>query len=423
MVSNRLDTMENVLDIAESWSFWQRAIPASIPRNVELPAQLRDSLALVIQGVRRAGKSTLLHQIIARYGLEPKHCVFLNFEDPRLSAALTSETLTVLVSAFRARHRRVKRLYFFLDEVQWIDKWQRWLRAQLDRPSGNVFVVTGSSGNLLSGELGTSLTGRYLPVELFPFDFSEAKLARPRLSIEQYLEMGGFPEPLAMEDGDRLRRQYFLDIVERDVRERLGARSSVPIKQVAQMVYEAAGAELSLRRVAAAAGVAVDTASAYLEACEAAYLLFGCPFFAFSERKRASMNRKFYPIDPGLRRAVVTLTGRDRGKSLECATYMVLRRRFGQVYYWRGKGEVDFVVRDGQRIIPFQVSWSGLTERHERALTEFYETFPGAEESVTVTPTSFGRESAHWAAFDSRKTPGPAHPIPRWGSPRSGSET
>jgi hypothetical protein len=134
-------------------------------------------------------------------------------------------------------------------------------------------------------------------------------------------------------------------IVERDIRERIGARSALPIRQVVQMVFESAGSELSLRRLSAATGLAIETVGGYLEACEAAHLIFSCPFFAHSERKRASMNRKYYPVDPGLRRIAVSPTGRDRGKALECATYVALRRRYGEVYYWRGRGEVDFVLR------------------------------------------------------------------------------
>lgn len=194
---------------------------------------------------------------------------------------------------------------------------------------------------------------------------------------------------MQMPEGDRLRRQYFEDIVERDVRERIGARSALPVRHVVQMVFESAGSELSLRRLAAATGLAVDTVSGYLEACEAAHLLFACPFFAYSERKRASMNKKYYPVDVGLRRIAVSPAGRDRGKALECATYIALRRRFRDVYYWRGRGEVDFVYQHDGAIVPCQVTWDEAATRHERALDDFYEAFPQAAETTWVTRDSF----------------------------------
>ncbi len=378
-----------ILDIARDWSFWDRPVPSWVPRQVDLPQELRDSLCLVIQGVRRCGKSTLLQQLVGHYGLDPADCAFLNLEDPRLSRALDWTTLQALVDGFRRARPRSPRLYFFLDEIQQVEGWQRWLRSQLDRPSGNVFVATGSNATMLSGELSTVLTGRHLTVELFPFNLAELRRLDPALSVDDYLRVGGFPEPFWMLDGDRLRRQYFVDIVERDVRERVGARSSLPVQQVAQMVYESAGSELSLRRVAGAAGIAVDTAGAYIDACEAAYLLFSCPFFAFSARKRASRSRKFYPVDPGLRRVVVTPGEADRGKALECATFLALRRRSARVSYWRGRGEVDFVVQQAGRIVPVQVTWEGLQDRHHRALDDFYEHFPQADEAVVVTVDGF----------------------------------
>jgi len=356
---------------------------------VDLPDTLRDSICLVIQGVRRCGKSTLLQQMIGRYGLDPAHCAFMNFEDPRLSAAMDHSTLERLVVDFRASRPGVSQLYFFLDEIQWVRDWQRWLRSQLDRPQGNHFIVTGSNATLLSGEFSSVLTGRHLTVELFPFDLWELRRHDERAALDDYLHWGGFPEPLAMSDGDLLRRQYFYDIVERDIRERLRARSSLALRQVAQMVFESAGSELSMRRVAAACGVATDTASNWIEACENAYLLFHCPYFAFSERKRATRNKKYYPIDTGLRRVVVTRTGRDHGKSLECAVHLALRRRFGQVFYWRERGEIDFVLHREGRIVPVQVTWDEPAERHRRAVDEFFERFPQADEPVFVTANSF----------------------------------
>lgn len=378
----------SILDIVASWSYWNSLVPTSIIRNVDLPKEMRDSLALVVLGVRRCGKSTLLQQLVRHYALDPQRCAFLNFEDPRLSSVLRHETLQVLVDEFRARHPTGP-LYFFLDEIQGVEGWQRWLRTQLDRPCRNFFIVTGSNAHLLSGELSSVLTGRHLTIELYPFDFAEARGQDSGLSVEKWLDSGGFPEPLVMPDGDRLRRQYFLDIVERDVREAIGGRSSLAIRQVVQMVFESAGSELSLRRIAGAAGIAVDTAASWLEACEAAYLLFACPYFALSARKRAARNVKYYPVDTGLRRVVVTRTGHDRGKALECAVHLVLRRRFGQVFYWRDAGEVDFVVMEGPRIRPYQVTWDEPQARHHESLVAFYEQYPQADEAEFVTVESF----------------------------------
>lgn len=390
-MSSTFDTMLefDILDVASTWSYWDRPIPPSTPRTVRLPSTLRGDVALVVQGVRRCGKSTLLRQLVSRYDLDPRRCAFLNLEDPRLARAQSWEVLEELVRAFRARHR-AGRLTFFLDEIQGIDGWERWLRSQLDRAGEDAFVVTGSNATLLSGELASTLTGRHLTVELYPFDLAEARLHSPGTTLEQWLHGGGFPATVGDPDGDMLLRQYLHDIVERDIRERVGARSSRALLQVVQMVMESAGSELSMRRIAGAVGIAVETVAGYLEACEAAYLLFGVPYFARSERKRVARPRKYYPVDTALRRVTVTQTGADRGKALERATYLALRREYGQVSYWRGAGEVDFVVLRNGVPVPVQVTWGAPERRHERALEAFYEAHPNAGEAIFVTADSFG---------------------------------
>lgn len=378
-----------ILEIAAHWSYWDRPVPVSTPRTVPLPPSLSDRTALVVQGVRRCGKSTLLQQMMSAYELDPARCLYLNGEDPRLLAHLTWETLEGAVEAFRARHDGAPGLTFFFDEIQGFDGWQKWLRTRLEQRAGDRFVISGSNATLLSGELATTLTGRHRSIEVFPFDLAEARAHTGGLTVEEWLRDGGFPEPLDDDDGDQLRRQYFYDIVERDVRERVGARSSRTLRQVVQMVIEAAGSELSMRRIAGATGISVETAQSYIEACEAAYLLFRVPWFAWSERKRAARNDKFYPIDTGLRRVVATRTGEDRGKALECAVHLTLRRHYTDVYYWRDRGEVDFVVLEDGDPLPIQVTWDAPQDRHEAALSAFYEQYPRAREAVFVTRDGF----------------------------------
>ncbi len=325
---------------------------------------------------------------MARYKLPKKECLFLNLEDPSLANLLSWETLDQIVRDFDTQIGRPG-VYFF-DEIQIVKGWEKWLRTQLDNPKGRRFVISGSNAKMLSGELGTTLTGRHVSVELFPFDLEEFQLARPGGNLLEFLEDGGFPEPSKTPDGDLLLRQYFLDIIERDVRERVGARSSMPLRQLVQMVYESAGSELSHRRLAGALGVSADTVATYLEAAEAAYLVFSCPFFDWSARKRLVRNTKFYPIDTGLRRVSVTPTGMDRGKMLECATFLKLRRSHQNIYYWKGNGEVDFVIEENRVLTPIQVTWAEPTERHLRALDDFYATFQNTNEAIFITEESFG---------------------------------
>ena len=127
-----------------------------------------------------------------------------------------------------------------------------------------------------------------------------------------------------------------------------------------------------------------------LPAIQVIWLVIGMALFR--NQAITIRNRKYYPIDTGLRRVVVTQTGKDRGRALECAVYLALRRRFGEVFYWRDRGEVDFVVHSQGRILPIQVSVNEPTERHHRAMDAFYERFPQADEAQFITTENFSSE-------------------------------
>lgn len=377
-----------LLDILADWSFWSRPPPKGLAaRQIKVPGQLHDDLALIIQGVRRGGKSTLLMQLPGKYDLPLTQCIYCNFEDPRLLDDLNHTLLSRIVELARKRVLQHEPCYFFFDEIQNVQEWEKWLHTQLERPKKNFYTLTGSNSRLLSGEFATSLTGRHITLELYPFSFSEYKKFLPKNALEDYLNTGGFPRPLTFENPFQLLQEYFQDIILRDVLRRVHARSPEAIKQVAKMTFESCGSELSYRKIAAVTGLTVDTVQLYLQSCEEAYLLFSCHFFAFSEKKRMARQKKYYPIDSGLRNAVASTTGRDFGKNLELMVYLQLRQKNEKVYYWQElhKGEVDFVTVNGNNITPYQVSLDGPELRHEKALDNFYTAFPQAQEAIFIT--------------------------------------
>ena len=230
-------------EILNYWSYWEAPPQMSIPRQLALPPP-DPQLVLAIQGVRRCGKSTLLAQLMDRWEIPGERCLFVNFEDPRMIPHLGPELLSRICELFVSR-RPPGSLWFFFDEVQNVPQWESWLHMRLERNRGDHFAVTGSNASLLSGELSSRLTGRHRLAELYPFDFQEAKQALPELTPESFLAMGGFPKILLSEGDLSLRQQYFLDIVERDITNRVGARSSGPVRAVIQMVFETCGSEMS----------------------------------------------------------------------------------------------------------------------------------------------------------------------------------
>ena len=378
------DALQQILD---DWSAWSQRPASSVPRALVEHCVITPKVVTVIQGVRRCGKSTLLRQLMTAQQITESQAVFINFEDPRLINDLDYPLLDQLYQMTCARNDSV--MTFFLDEIQNVANWQKWLNRQLESSSGHRFVITGSNSQLLGGELASSLTGRHLRYELFPFDFAEFQQLVTPGNLEQFIMQGGFPAALDFPEPKSLLQQYFLDIVEKDIRERVSAKSSRPLHAVAKMVLDSVGSELSLRRIAGAVQLSPETVNHYLQACEDAYLIFSCPYFAYSEAKRVRNNRKFYVIDTGLRRAISTQTGADLGKDFENLVYLVLRRQTTAISYWKGKGEVDFVVNTEQGVTPIQVTFGEPKQRHHDALEEFYQQFPHANEAIYVTPDSF----------------------------------
>jgi predicted AAA+ superfamily ATPase len=282
-----------------------------------------------------------------------------------------------------------KKLYFFFDEIQHVEGWEKWLHTQLERPKNRYFTVTGSNSFLLAGEYASALTGRHLTFELYPFSFLEYKKVFPQGELADYLWQGGFPRALRFSDPKKLLQEYFNDIILRDVQKRVHARSTESIQQVAKIAFDACGSELSYRKVAAVCGLTTETTKLYLEACEQAYLIFTCEYFAFSIKKRLARNKKFYPIDSGMRAAINTSATKDLGKGLEQLVFLRLKQLYRKVYYWREKGEVDFVTFENKKITPYQVSWEGEQPRHQKALEEFYTAFPQAEEAIFIHKENF----------------------------------
>lgn len=372
--------------ILADWTSWSALLTNTVPRTLVEQCVLTPEVVTVIQGVRRCGKSTLLRQLMASNHIAEEQAVFINFEDPRLVSNLASPLLDQIYRLATARSG--ESLIFFLDEIQNVSHWQKWLNTQLEMKSGHCFVVTGSNSQLLGGELASSLTGRHLRYELFPFDFQEFQQWVKPADLQQFIRLGGFPAALDFPQPEKLLQQYFVDIVEKDIRERVSAKSSRPLQAVAKMVLESVGSELSLRRIAGAVQLSPDTVSHYLQACEDAYLIFSCPYFAYSEAKRIRNNRKYYAIDTGLRRAISARSGQDLGKDFENMVYLLLRRKTSDICYWKGKGEVDFVVSTAKGVTPIQVTYGDPKPRHDDALEEFYQQFPHANEAIYATPDS-----------------------------------
>lgn len=298
------------------------------------------SHALIVSGVRRCGKSTLLHQL-----LREKHpdALYLNFEDTRLYDFEPSDFIRLdsVVS-------EMAQTVLFFDEIQIVDRWEIYVRQKLDE--GCKVVITGSNASLLSRELGTKLTGRQITKELFPFSYTEFSAFRgsgPSAdTTRDYMQTGGFPQ--YVKSGlEEIMHHLFEDILIRDIAVRYGVRDVRTLQRLALYLVSNVGRLITGNRLKTMfeAG-STSTIMDYLSYFEYTYLFHFVPKFSYSLRKRLVNPRKVYAIDTGLINANSGSFTDDFGSLFENLIFLHLRRQWKEIYYFSEKGECDFVVSE-----------------------------------------------------------------------------
>lgn len=415
-------TRSAILEALAPWNSWgtgqlDPGVPRRIVSRLEPFLDTREVVALV--GPRRAGKTTVLLQLmaaLAQRGVEQKALLHVNFEEPALGPELGIELLEKLYRAFRSEIYPTGRAYLFLDEIQHVVGWERWVRARNESEDVKIFL-TGSSARLMSRELGTLLTGRHVTFRVWPLDFREflrfrgiEPPAEPRLAgtpaemqhaLLDYLRWGGFPEVVLAQDDERrhvLLRQYFDDILFKDIALRHEVRGLVALRNLAVHLLGQTASLVSLKRIAGVFEVSLDLARAYCAHLEEAFLVSWTPFFSLKTPERLRRPRKVHAVDTGLRNAVSLSGSPDRGRLAETAVHNALAQgRNDGVFYWQGDGEVDLLVRQGNEIERLvQVAWGGEDDAEVRrrelgALEEAQAAFPGAR-SVWVVGETAGFE-------------------------------
>ena len=304
---------------------------------------LSKEFVLIITGIRRCGKSTLMQQLMNTINGE---VAFFNFEDPRIFGFETTDfvKLDEVIGDDTS--------YYFFDEIQNVDNWEIFVRNLHDKQK--VICVTGSNASLLSRELGTKLTGRNIQIELLPFSFKEylsfKKIKAEAVSFKQYLVEGGFPDYLKTANKEVL-QQLFKDIIYRDIIVRHSVRNDKVLMSIALYLISNAGKEFSFTNIKNTFGVgSVNTVMDYISWFEDSYLLFTLPKFSWSLKSVAINPKKVYVIDTGFGDANSLSFSNDTGRLFENAVYLQLRRKFKELYYFREKGECDFVVKENDNV-------------------------------------------------------------------------
>jgi predicted AAA+ superfamily ATPase len=377
--------MRNILDLLID-DFHERPLPELMPRQQSM-AQVAGKASCVV-GMRRAGKTWFCYQqmrhLLAQ-GIPKEQLLYLNFEDERLLPFSATDFHLIFETYFQKfpafKHQQC---YLFLDEVQRIEGWDMFVRRVLDTEQLSVYV-TGSSSKLLSTDIATSLRGRSLTTEIFPFSFREflrfhqaepgnphrfgsATRAVLQHQIGVYLTIGGFPEVQGLDA--ELRRQVLRNYVDvvilRDVIERYSISNVVALRALIRHIMSAPATRFSVNKFYHALrsqGVACtkNDLYAFLEYLTDAFLVYTVPTHARSEHVCRVNPKKVYAIDTGLLGAMAFHTTEDRGALLENLVYMHLRRQgmMPEYYITQTGSEADFVVllEDGGERQLIQVCW------------------------------------------------------------------
>lgn len=371
-----------ILQALADWNDWSRPEPETVPRPF-YENRLRSLSAtgeiVVLQGVRRCGKSTILRnavRFLLAGGVPQSDILFLNMEDPRFMGDLTPALLTRIRELHQRHFRPAGPPHIFLDEVQNVPGFDKWLLAEYELRRSRLYV-TGSNAHLLGREIGTVLSGRYLPLTVHPLSFAEflafrgmtvttpLDLVRLRVEIasafDDYLTWGAFPRVAGIEDPEVKKlelRAYFDSILLRDVAARHRLDSVESLLNLSRYLLANTATILSLNSLKESFGNSYHLLNSYVEYLEGAFLINRLPLFDWSLQRRAANPKKIYAVDTGLSAVARGFARRDSGKLMETAVINEMLRRGWELYYGRtGKGlEVDCIaLKDGRIDLLIQV--------------------------------------------------------------------
>ncbi len=363
-----------------------------LARMVDLQKLITTKQITVISGIRRSGKSTLLLQIMQEY----KEFSYMNFDDERLINFDVSDFQTLL-SVF-AKFTKSKVVFF--DEIQNIEGWERFIRRIFD--DGYKIFITGSNAKLLSSELATHITGRYIKIELFPFSFSEfltyrnvnyQKLSSSTRSeimalFDYYLIMGGFPEMIKYDDDEFLMRVYE-DILYKDLIVRYKIKNVKQFKNLSQYLFTNFTRSISYNSLKSILNIkSATTVQEYISFLEESYLIFELYKYDYSLKKQFVSNKKVFTIDNGIRNKIALMFSADKGKFLENLVFIELKRRKKEIYFYKTTRylEIDFLYHENKQFHLLQVSY-GLDnvktrEREIKAIVDAANELPSTKNLI-----------------------------------------
>jgi len=346
--------------------FIEKDIKNILPREFSIPIESKKVISLI--GVRRSGKSSILFDLInqLREEIDRENIIYINFEDDRLYPLELSHLDFILESYYELYpKKRDEKIYLFLDEVQVVQNWEVYVRRVYDNENIQIYI-TGSSAKLLSTEIATSLRGRTITYEIFPFSFKEylefknieinlnssKSLSFINNELNNYLFDGGFAETI--DEDKSISRKILSDylelIVYKDIVDRYNITNRSLLKSLNKYCFTNIATLVSFTKLynefkSQGFKLSKDTIFNYLSHLEDAYAIFTLPIYRNSVKEEQRNPKKIYAIDNGFKKIYDYAIDKDVSKLYENIVYLHLRRQTKDLYYFKQNHEVDFYAR------------------------------------------------------------------------------
>ena len=423
--------MDKIKKIFVDW--FEKDVPKVIDRKFDYSLLNLNKIISFI-GVRRSGKTSFLYQImnylIEKESIDRNNLIYINFEDDRLFP-LEGGELDSILEDYKSvvDYNEEQNIYLFLDEVQNIENWSRWVRRLQDTKKNLKIVVTGSSAKLLSREIATELSGRTISQEVFPLSFKEflffnnfeydikslkfsSKKGEILKLFDKFVKNGGFPEVVLDDTNKQIVLQgYFDSIFYKDLVLRHNIKSIKMFEDFLRLLIANVSNRVSLSKLentlkSLGYKVSKSTLSEYLHYAREVYFIFNIPVYSFKIKDLLLYPKKIYSIDVGLNDSVSVKSSENVGNVFENVVYLELLRRGYDIYYFISKNnlECDFVIKEDLKYtkalqVSFDVSNEDTKKREIKALISTLKELDLGK-GVILTYDYFGEEEIYGKKID-----------------------
>jgi len=401
-----------IIEILNEWNYWDRELPSTVRRDfydTKISKFMTKDEVVVIKGVRRSGKSTLmLNQIrkLHNEGIPKNEILFVNLEDPRFINHLSLALFELIKETYLEYLNPKGKPYIFLDEVQNINNWEKWVNKEVELKQSFI-TITGSNSSLLSSEIASVLTGRYVSVDVYPLSFAEyllfhnievvskfdlvSKKIELNRALNLYLKDGGFPRLVDYPDDEKkeLLSSYKNSILLKDIVARFRLKNFTVLNDITAFLLANSGIIQSITKLKNNFSISHEMANDYVDYLKKAYLIFEISKFDYSLKKQRVNEKKYYSIDFGFSNLMRVPNREFRGADLESMVFLELLRRGYKVYYYKTSNdlEIDFVVEKDNRIV--QLIQVSKTLKDEKTRKRELAPFAKAKEELHLDEVDF----------------------------------